>query len=112
MGFPIWCVRACVPACAWTVGVMQVDRANIQPDKASLRPKLWKLMLGVEDLGVVDYLTYVSRGPSAVSSKSKLRFAVNPPSHQIRALTGQSRMTLSGHSLRTSSSRARSTRRC
>ena len=59
-------------------------QADGKPGRPSLRPKLWKLVLGVEDLGVQDYLSYVSRGPSAVSSKSESRFVVIPqPGHML-----------------------------
>ncbi|WVW80260.1 hypothetical protein I302_102238 [Kwoniella bestiolae CBS 10118] len=39
--------------------------------KPSLRPKIWKLMLKVENLNAEDYLRWVSMGPSSDSHKIK-----------------------------------------
>lgn len=35
-----------------------------------LRPRIWKLLFGVDKLGSEKYLQYVARGPSSVSAKS------------------------------------------
>ncbi|WWC96869.1 hypothetical protein V866_003744 [Kwoniella sp. B9012] len=41
------------------------------PGKPSLRPKIWKLMLRVDNLNAEDYLRWVSMGPSSDSHKIK-----------------------------------------
>ncbi|WWC60422.1 uncharacterized protein I303_102994 [Kwoniella dejecticola CBS 10117] len=41
------------------------------PNKPSLRPKIWKLMLKVDNLNAEDYLRWVSMGPSSDSHKIK-----------------------------------------
>ncbi|KAL7424640.1 CDC16 protein [Cryptotrichosporon argae] len=39
--------------------------------RPALRPRIWKLMLKVDQLSAEDYLRYVGMGPSAVSAKIK-----------------------------------------
>lgn len=43
--------------------------AKTDQDFASLRPTLWKLLLGIEDLQVEEYLRLVRLGPSTANDK-------------------------------------------